>query len=687
MVPDYNRQTMGLSRTRRFVALGLAVAAAGVATGVAACGAADPPSAPAPWILLITLDTTRADAMSASTTPAFDALAARGRRFSRAQATVPETLPSHTSIMTGLYPGGHGVHENGRHVGEAHPVLAAELSGAGYRTAAVVSSFVLTRRFGLSRGFDAYDDEWSGDRTERPADATTERALTQLQAGSNARPLFLWTHYFDAHAPYAPPAPFRNAFAETPYLGEVAFVDAQMARLVDAFHQAASAAGREAAIIVTADHGEGLGEHGEAQHGHLIYQSTMHVPLVVTGPGVQAGTVDTPVSTRRIYQTVLDFAGLQTPDSLRAPTVATEVVMGEGMKPFLQYGWQPQISAMQGDTKAILAGPTEVFDLTADPGELADLQTAATLPRPLREALDAYPVPSLSPTTSSVPMDRDAREKLASLGYVSATTAPVVRRDAPRPADMVELLPLIEQASTLFVREQYRDVIPVLQRILAADPNHLDATMRLATAYSALGRGDDALATFRRAQTMAPTSPDVPLYLALHYARGPEWARAVPLLEQVLTDFPERLPALEALALLRERQDRVDESLQLRRRVFALRPPTAAEAIAFGRAAMSRRQTEQAVWGFEEAARLQGAAFEANLDLGVLYQVSGRLQDAAQLLDRVPASHRDYPMALFKRAQVSVLLKEPDRLARIEAARRHADATTRALIANERLFK
>ncbi|HUE90036.1 MAG TPA: tetratricopeptide repeat protein, partial [Vicinamibacterales bacterium] len=205
--------------------------------------------------------------------------------------------------------------------------------------------------------------------------------------------------------------------------------------------------------------------------------------------------------------------------------------------------------------------------------------------------------------------------------------------------------------------------------------------------HSALGHDMQALEAFRKATTLAPESVDVKLYLALHHARGARWPQAVPLLEQVLAQQPQRLPALETLSLLREREGRTAESLSLLRRVFDLRPPTPVEAIRFGRMAMLLQQTDQAIWGFERAREAQGDAFVSDLELGVLYLADKRVEEARDALDRIPSSHPDYPMVLFKRAQVSVLLNEPDRTARIEAARRGADATTRTLIANERLFR
>jgi choline-sulfatase len=661
---------------------------------MAACGkgrAPEPRSdqspAARPAILLVTLDTTRADAIGPDVvgveTPAFNALAARGRRFRQAYAAVPETLPAHTSIMTGLYPGGHGVHENGRYLSTDHIVAAERLQKSGYHTAAFVSSFILARRFGLARGFDLYNDDLPAGRSERTARDTTDAALAQL--AQQAAPFFIWVHYYDPHYPYDPPEPFRTRYVKAPYLGEVAAMDEQLGRLVQAFEQRAAQQGAPAAIAIVADHGEGLGEHGEAQHGNLLYQSTMHVPLVLVGPGVTPGVSDTPVSTRRIFHTLLDWAGLESSNSLRA--AEPEVVLGEAMKPFLDYGWQPQVMTVAGRIKAILAGKIEAYDLSVDAAEARNLGSAADLPASVRKALDDYPVPAPDAARAPAALDDEARRRLASLGYVGASSAPVVRRGAPRPADMAPLFGVLDQASGLFVNQQYAKVIPLLERIFAADPYNLDAALRLATAHSSLGHDAQAERMFEKAREIAPASQDVKTYLALHYARGAQWERAVPLLEEVVAATPDRLPAVEALASIRERQGRIDEAIALRQRAYAARQPSAAELAQLGQLAMRVQQTPLAIESFEKARRLQGSAFRNDLELGVLYLAAGRFQDAKTALDRIPASNPEYPMVLFKRAQVSVLLHEPDQAARIDAARRHADATTRELIARERLFQ
>jgi Tfp pilus assembly protein PilF len=539
-------------------------------------------------------------------------------------------------------------------------LLAEQLKRAGYRTAAFVSSYVLHSRFGLARGFDRYDDEFGAGRNERNARETTDAAIQELRTPSS-NPRFLWVHYYDPHAPYSAPGDAAGGTAWQRYLGEIRFMDEQFARLRAAFSEAA---GPGHAVVVAGDHGEGLGEHGEAEHGRLLYQSTMHVPLVIVGPGVKEGGVSaTPVSTRRVYHTILDWAGLGSAHSLRGAAGAAgndaDVVLGEAMGPFLQNGWQPQVMAVSGKYKAILAGKLETYDLEADRGEARDLGNGVALPAGARKALEDYPVPSADVARAPANLDEDAKRRLAALGYVSAGAAPAVRRDAPRPAAMAKLFPTMDEAAALFASAEYAKALPVLRTILAADPHNLDAALRLATSYSSLGRQAEAEDAFRTAAAIQPDSQDVRTYLGLHYARTRAWQRAVPLLEQVVKESPDRATAAEALGGLKVKE---------------------------GLAAMERGDTRAGTAAFERARQLQGAAFRNDLDLGVLYLDARRFEDARAALDRALAAAPDDPMALFKRAQVSVLLREPDSSRRIELARARADAVTRRLIERERLF-
>jgi tetratricopeptide (TPR) repeat protein len=278
--------------------------------------------------------------------------------------------------------------------------------------------------------------------------------------------------------------------------------------------------------------------------------------------------------------------------------------------------------AVSGTHKAILSGRVEGYDLAADPRESRDLAAGPELPNDVRNAVYDYPVPVPGASVDPSSLSAADRQKLASLGYVSGGPAPVIRKDAPRAIDMLPTLSLLVQASALFSAGRYTEVLPVLSRILAADPGNLAALLELATAHSLMGRRADADRAFDRAAAVAPASDDVKFYRALHE----------------------------------------------------------------GRAAMAEGDTPGATAAFERARLLRPGTFQNYLELGVLYLASRRLTDARDVLDRVESDSAAYPMALFKRAQVSVLLGEPDAAARIAAARAHADATTRPLIASERLF-
>ncbi len=651
-----------------------------------------------PSILLITLDTTRADYLgfesSTHATPNLDALAGRGIAFSQAYSTVPTTLPAHASMMTGLYPADHGVHENARNLDTNQPLLADRLRQLGYATAAFVSGFPLSGRFGLARGFDRYDDDFGPDAAERPAGETTDRALAYL--GSAIGPLFLWVHYFDAHEPYDAPEPFRSQYPADPYLGEIAYMDQQLGRLLEAFDNRSWAGGHR--IIVAGDHGEGLGDHGETFHGNLLYQGVMRVPLIIAGSGAQAAVRSDPVSIRRVYGTIRDWAGDQaSSDSASAGEQpasllnnSPETVLGEAMKPFLQYGWQPQVMAVRGKLKVIRSGQVEIYDPRADPSESNDLAGSVEIDleryQVLRAALRAYPLPSSSPGGGDA-LSRQDRERLASLGYVDWQGRAPVREDAPSPRHMAHLFADLDLGSGLFVRRRYGQAISVFSRVLEQDPQNLMVCLRLAVAHSVTGRGARALELFERARRIDPGSVDLRHYLAMHHFRAGDWGDAAPLFESVLAQMPDRRPALESLARIRRRQGRPEDAIELLERAIASGGAMAESLVLLGDLRMASADTAGAIQAFEQARDDTIDRFPRLLELGVLYLADRRFEEARECLDLVTPDHPGYPMALFKRALLSVLLGEPDQRQRVSLAYEKADATTRRLIENEALFR
>jgi len=430
------------------------------------------PDGERPAILLITLDTTRADRLGVETsavkTPHLKSLADRGLYFTQAYSTTPTTLPSHTSMLTGLYPSDHGIRENGRRVGAQLTLLAPRLKRLGYHTAAFVSGFPLAQQFGLARGFDKYDDAFTGNANERSAAVTTNAVLDYLALSQTAD--FLWVHYFDAHAPYEPPEPFLSQYPDSPYLGELAFMDAEVGRLLSAFEARFSEQPRK--IIVVGDHGEGLGDHGEALHGNLLYQGTMRVPLIVAGDGIAPGSVDDAVSIRQVFDTVLEWAGVKGERSLLGSN--REPVLAEALKPYLQYGWQPQFMVVLDGIKMIQSGDIEVFDLQADPEETDNLVGGIDLAPELQGAISAYSSRALdeqnSPAEAQETLSQKTVERLASLGYVGTSGRPVLRQVAPNPRDMVHIYRDLDIGSGYFTRKNYDAAIQVFSRILDVDP-------------------------------------------------------------------------------------------------------------------------------------------------------------------------------------------------------------------------
>ena len=408
-----------------------------------------------PNVLLVTIDTLRADRLGcygyrAAVTPTLDGLASRGVRFEVAVAHVPLTGPSHASILTGLTPLRHGVRDNGAYVLPASVrSVAEEFRKTGYRTGAFVSGFPLKRRFGFDRGFEVYDDNLPRGKdarrtayVERTADRTTDVALRWLGTPApGAAPYFLWVHYFDPHAPYEAPAAFM-AQGVLPYDGEVAFVDAQLDRLLRGVDDAGR--GKPTVVLVTADHGESLGEHGEDTHGIFVYDSTIRVPFLLAGPGVPAGGVARTVARSiDVAPTLLDYAGLTARGmegrSLRraagGTTLADEPSYAESLHPQLQYGWAPLHSWRTAKFKLIEAPRAELYDLEADPGESHDrsAQDASRLAA-MRRDLGRAMVTTTPDAAQAV--DAESAERLAALGYVGTggATAPSPTGKDPRTA-------------------------------------------------------------------------------------------------------------------------------------------------------------------------------------------------------------------------------------------------------------
>ena len=421
--------------------------------------------APPANVLIVTLDTTRADRLSAygfqsASMPAIDRLAREGILFQRATTVAPLTLPAHCSLLTGLYPRHHGVRDNADPPLEpAHRTLAEMLHGRGFRTAAFVAASVLAADRGLSRGFDVYRDTTTNSdagapaRVRRPGNEVVDEALTWLD-GHEDSPFFVWVHLYDAHAPYRTPEPYRTQYAADPYEGSLAFVDSQVDRVIrwlESHHQLS-----RTLVIVAGDHGESLGDHGELEHGILLYESVLHVPLVMRVPGVAARRFLAITSLIDVTPTVLGLLrlpgpqvdGLDLSPSIRgAREPADRLVYSESLYPE-RFGWSALRAARDGQFKFIDAPRPELYDLKTDPFEERNLYstrsaTATALARRL-EGFDGVERPPGSDRMDHVPVD--VRARLKALGYIGtdARTARSMRRD---PKDFIATYNAVRLAS------------------------------------------------------------------------------------------------------------------------------------------------------------------------------------------------------------------------------------------------
>jgi len=587
----------------------------------AACGEAPPAGAPpaaapaAPTVLLLTLDTTRADRLGCygdegARTPRLDALAAAGLRCARAWSPAPLTLPAHATLLSGLWPATHAARLNGAAaLGQDVLLLSEVLSARGFATGASVGSFVLDARFGLSQGFDAYRGPpaenlgQEPEYVERPADAVADDALAFLAGVPRERPLFLWVHFFDPHQPLRAPAR-HAAGAVDAYAAEIAFCDEQAGRLLDAL------APRRPIVLVAADHGEGLGQHGEATHGLLLHEATQRVPLLLAGPGVPRGVLQAPAGLIDVPATVLDALGLppgllpaQQGRSLLAlfrdeAAGADRALLLETQQPWNGYRWHPLAGLVWRGHKLVEGARAEVFALDDDPGEMHDLSAARPdLLAALRARREELLAEVLAPAAPAAALPADQRRALEALGYAGGGSpppaAPELQR-APDPRDRMPDLVVKAEALTLLSRgrrllgldaphDAPRDAAEgracldraagLLAGLLAVQPDNPTVLGDMGLVELARGRPAEAAALFERLALLDPRSGTTRINLALALqALGDARAAEQELQAAAALDPGHALPAL-MLADLAERDGRRAEASHWVRAALAATPP------------------------------------------------------------------------------------------------------------------
>jgi arylsulfatase A-like enzyme/Tfp pilus assembly protein PilF len=638
-----------------------------VALTLTSCGGRAPTAdlrpIPGQNVLLITIDTLRADALGSyggpAATPALDRLAADGVRFDFAHAHGVVTLTSHASILTGQYPFQHGLRDNsGYRLPPDSRTAATLLKQAGYATAAFVAAFPLHSRFGLNQGFDVYDERFgeTGAPTEfvmpeRPASAVVPlaRAWVAERGGGAGQRWFVWLHLFDPHAPYRPPPPFDAAYAGHPYYGEVAAADAALAPLLDDLR----ASGRPTLVVATGDHGEALGDHGEESHGLFAYESTLRVPLIIAElgsgtrssqsaksqslvaagasfgfPGTTSGEVS-PVAARHIdiLPTLLDAAGQAVPPDLPGRTLLPAAERREGassrpsyfeaMGGMLNRGWAPLAGVLLDRDKYVDLPIAERYDLAVDPGERSNLTGRS----PERDRALAARLRSFEASAPGVRVteEPDVAARLRALGYVAgAAPAKTHYTEADDPKRLVDLDQAVHRGVEAFAAGRVGDAREIYRGVITRRPDMAIAYRHLAFIEWQRGEASAAIDTLRRATQAGVTDSRVVTQLGGYLTDTGHVAEGIRLLEPLAKAPNADADTLNALGIAYARDGRAADARSVFERVLTISPDSSIPLENLGLLALERGDAAAARQHFEHAVRVAPRSSRAHAGLGLV---------------------------------------------------------------------
>ncbi len=596
--------------------------------------ASEAPPTPTHSMLLITLDTLRADRLgcygqSQGATPHLDALAADGVMFRRAFAHTPLTIPSHVTIFTGQYPDRHGVRDNGDHfLADEAVTLAERYSAAGYRTAASVAAYVTNHKWGFGQGFDAYFDHIDANfaqgntwRAQRRGDEVVADLAGWIEADPE-RPFFAWLHLYDPHDPYDPPEPWASRYPDQPYLGEVGYTDEQVGVLIDEL--VAQGLDEQTHVVVVGDHGEAFGNHGEWHHGIFVYNATMHVPFLIRPAGglEQPVVIEEPVGLVDVAPTVLALSGIPAGDpaqfdgvdlspALQGTEPERRTLYGESLYVRRHFGWSEQRMALRWPHKYIGTTRPELFDIEDDPPENRDVQAEqGDVAASLAAWLDAR-APAESAATGAV--DPDMARRLEALGYLTTAVDTGGATLLPDPKDKIDVLRDTQRANALTRAGRHAEARALLEKVVADEPELIDARASLATVCANEGDFAAAHVQLDAALSLSPRSTNV------------IGMKAAVLIAEGRVD--EALARLEEALQIDPRQGRIWD--QVLRSLFETR-----------RYGELLEATDRALAEIPEAPFVHGYRGAALVALG-------RLDDARPELDRALAGGQEPPWAHF----------------------------------------
>jgi len=632
----------------------------------------NPPSKPAdkPNVILITLDTVRADRMGflgskRGLTPHLDALASQGVVFEHAYSQAPITPVSHATILSGTYPQYHGIRNFGDRLPQGVPFLPEVLHAQGYHTGAFVGSIILDPKNGFAsgfeRGFDVYNAGFHRQKTGERREASMQRRgevtlglVLEWLGQRKGSPFFLWFHLWDAHDPYNPPEPFRSRFPNAPYNGGIANVDDIVGKLLD--HLRSQGLYDNALIVVAADHGESLGDHGELTHSIFLYDATIHVPLLFKLPGNRLGgqRVNAVASLVDLAPTVLDELGQTPPPAMQGhsllplignPHPENRPSLATGDHSERSFGWSSLV-ALRSDNQLYVHAPRpELYDLNVDSDAKSNvyLSKRATAAR-FAIQLDSFVkrISAGAPQALQDGLDEKSREKLSSLGYVASGTAgPATRID---PKDRIDVANDMHDASLAIEEGKEATVIPLLLRVVAKDPQIQAAQYYLGIAYSRKGNFAKAIPPLRKAIELRPDALMAQYELAICLYETGDLKTAAAHFEILVENRPDWIDARYSMASIYARTGRPDEAAKNLLVVLQSEPDHYRANLLLGRMLFLNGSFADALPYLEKAAQVQTDSSEAHSFLADEYEKLGRAADAGQ--ERAEAErlkHSDHP--------------------------------------------
>jgi len=606
-------------------------------------------------VLLITLDTIRPDRLSCYSseylnTPNIEELAAKGALFDRAFAHNPITLPSHANILLGTTPLYHGVHDNSKFwVAEYFITLAEFLKEKGYSTGAFIGAFALDSRFGLSQGFDVYDDTFpSGPSAafvspERKAEEVIQPALDWLKNQDSQ--WFAWIHLWDPHAPYLPPEPYKSQYKDDPYSGEVAYVDSELGNLFD--YLKTKNLMDSTLIILTGDHGESLGEHGELTHTYFAYNSTLWIPLMFVGPGIEASRIEKNASHIDIFPTLCDILEIEKPaflqgvslyPLLKGSKIEERAIYFESLGPYYNQGWAPLRGFIEGQKKFIDSPLPEFYNLEEDFNETHNSIEKINLNSYLKKQKEIEKeLSSAQKAPGNQRIDREAQEKLRSLGYI-VSSGIQMKESYGREDDLKTLLPLqqkLDQAVILLDEGQVKKGIAQLEEILQQRKDLVPAYIYLSDIYKAQGQFDLAGITLDEGLDNNPDNYALLSTYGIFLVSQGNWDKGIEILQKALAllDFDYELWNYLGYGYARKGEDQ--KALEFYNKVISLNDSDALVYFNLGSLYLSQfmRSKErdihfQAMESFKKAIELDPKYALAYRSLGIGYRIQGLTAEA-----------------------------------------------------------